>query len=311
MGTIYDGISELVGHTPLVRFSRLERKYGLTGPLLAKLEVFNPSGSVKDRIALSMVVAAEQDGRLKHGGTIVEATSGNTGIGLAALAAARGYRAILVMPDDMSRERIQILKGFGAEVVLTPASLFMPGAGAKAAEIAASIHGTFVPGQSANPDNPRAHREGTGPEIWTDTDGKVDVFVSAIGTGGTITGTGQYLKEKKPDIFVVGVEPSASAVLSGGKAGVHRIQGIGGGVIPPILDRSVYDEVVKVDDADAYRFAREVARTEGILVGPSSGAALWSAIQVLLRPGNQGKSAVVIIPDSGERYLSEGIFDEN
>ncbi len=307
---IYDGISELVGRTPLVRLSRLERKYSLTAPLLAKLEVFNPTGSVKDRIALSMIVAAERDGRLKPGGTIVEATSGNTGIGLAALAAARGYRAILVMPDNMSSERIQILKGFGAEVVLTPAGLFMPGAGAKAAEIAASIPGAFVPGQSANPDNPRAHRDGTGPEIWADTEGRVDVFVSAIGTGGTITGAGQYLKAKNPGIHVVGVEPSASAVLSGRAPGVHGIQGIGGGVVPPVLDRAVYDEVVTVDDADAFRLARELAATEGIFVGPSAGAALWSAIQVLSRPERRGKSAVVIVPDSGERYLSAGIFDD-
>ena len=309
-GQIYDGISDLVGRTPLVRLSRLERKYGLIAPLLAKLEVFNPTGSVKDRIALSMIVAAERDGRLKPGGTIVEATSGNTGIGLAALAAARGYRAILVMPDNMSSERIRILKGFGAEVALTPADLFMPGAGAKAAEIAASIPRAFVPGQSANPDNPRAHRDETGPEIWADTGGQVDVFVSAIGTGGTITGAGQYLKEKNPGIRVVGVEPSASAVLSGGAPGVHAIQGIGGGVVPPVLDRTVYDEIVTVDDVDAFRLARELAATEGISVGPSAGAAIWSALQVLARPESRGKTAVVIIPDSGERYLSAGIFDE-
>ncbi len=311
MGTIYDGISELVGRTPLVRLSRLERKYGLIGSLLAKLEAFNPSGSVKDRIALSMIVAAERDGRLKPGGAIVEATSGNTGIGLAAFAAAKGYRAILVMPDNMSRERIQILKGFGAEVVLTPANLLMPGAGARAAEIAASIPGAFVPAQQANPDNPRAHRDETGPEIWADTDGKVDVFVSAIGTGGTITGVGQYLKEKNPGIRVVGVEPSGSAVLSGGAPGVHGIQGIGGGVIPPVLDRTVYDEIVTVDDDDAFRLARELAVTEGISAGVSAGAALWSAIQILARPGNRGKTTVVIIPDSGERYLSSGIFGED
>jgi cysteine synthase A len=310
LAKIYDGIADLVGHTPLVRFSRLAKAHGVSGEFLGKLEVFNPTGSVKDRIALSMLTAAEREGKIGPGGTVVEGTSGNTGIGLAALAAAKGYKAVIVMPDNMSKERILLLRGLGAEVVLTPAEKNMPGAQAKAIEIAGSRSGAFMPGQGGNPNNPLAHESGTGPEIWDDSDGSVDIFVATVGTGGTITGAGHFLKKKKPGVKIIAVEPSGSALLSGGTAGPHKIQGIGGGVIPPVLDREVYDEVIAVTDEDAYSSAREVAKTEGLLVGLSAGAAVWAALRVAKRPESRGKNIVVLIPDSGERYLSAGIYDE-
>ena len=309
MGNVYNNILELIGHTPVVKLSRLEEKYSVESRLYGKLEYFNPAGSVKDRIALELINAAEAEGKLLPGGTIVEGTSGNTGIGLAAVAAAKGYKAILVMPDNMSRERISILKGYGAGVVLTPAELNMPGAGAKAAEIAASIENSFVPAQSFNANNPAAHQKSTGPEIWDDLDGDIDIFISAVGTGGTITGAGRYLKEKKPDIRIIAIEPAGSPVLSGGSAGPHKIQGIGGGVVPPVLDREIYDEIIKVTDDDAFELARSIALTEGISVGISSGAALWAAIEVSKRPENKNKSIVILLADSGERYLSSGIYD--
>lgn len=309
MGKIYNNVLELIGHTPIVRLNKLEVQQETKGKLLGKLEAFNPAGSVKDRIALELIEAAEREGKLKPGGTIVEGTSGNTGIGLAAVAAAKGYQTIFVMPDNMSRERISILEGYGAQVVLTPAELNMPGAGAKAAEIAAGVENAFIPGQSANPNNPEAHRKTTGPEIWEDTDGEIDLFVSAVGTGGTITGVGQYLKEKNPNIKVIAVEPAGCPVLSGGEAGSHKIQGIGGGVIPPILDRNIYDEIILVSDQDAYDEARNIALIEGISVGISSGAALWAGILLAKRPENQGKNIVILLADCGERYLSSGLYD--
>lgn len=309
MGKVYNNILELIGHTPIVKLSRLEEKYAVESRLFGKLEYFNPAGSVKDRIALELVNTAEAEGKLLPGGTIVEGTSGNTGIGLAAVAAAKGYKAILVMPDNMSKERISILKGYGAEVVLTPEELNMPGAGAKAAEIAASIENSFVPAQSFNPNNPAAHLKSTGPEIWDDLNGDIDIFISAVGTGGTITGAGRYLKEKKQDIRIIAVEPAGSPVLSGGSPGPHKIQGIGGGVIPPVLDREIYDEIIKVADEDAFKLARSIALNEGISVGISSGAALWAAIEVSKRPENKNKSIVILLADSGERYLSSGIYD--
>lgn len=308
MGNVYNSILDLIGHTPIVRLGRLEKKYQVEGKLFGKLELFNPAGSVKDRIALELIETAEREGKLKPGGTIVEGTSGNTGIGLAAVAAAKGYQSIFVMPDNMSQERISILEGYGAQVVLTPAELNMPGAGAKAAEIAASIENSFVPAQSFNPNNPAAHKKSTGPEIWEDMDGQIDLFVSAVGTGGTITGTGQYLKDKKADIEVIAVEPSGSPVLSGGVAGPHKIQGIGGGVVPPVLDKEIYDEIIQVTDEDAFDVTRTIALTEGISVGISSGAALWAGIQLAKRPENANKNIVIILADSGERYLSSGIY---
>jgi cysteine synthase A len=309
VGKIYDSILELVGHTPIVRLHKLEQKYEIQGNLLAKLESFNPNASVKDRIALELIEAAEKEGKLKPGGTIVEGTSGNTGIGLASVAAAKGYKTIIVMPDNMSRERISILEGFGAQVILTPGELNMPGAGGKAAEIAAETEGSFVPMQGANSNNPAAHYKSTGPEIWEDTDGKVDLFVSAVGTGGTITGAGQFLKEKNPQIKIIAVEPEGCPVLSGGDAGPHKIQGIGGGIIPPVLNREIYDEIILVKDEDAFDIARSIALEEGISAGISSGAALWAALQLAKRPENQGKNIVALLADAGERYLSSGIYE--
>lgn len=310
MAKIYDSILELTGHTPIVRLHKLEERFAVPVELLAKLEFFNPAGSVKDRIALEMIEAAEREGKLVPGGTIVEATSGNTGIGLAVVAAVKGYHTIIVMPDNMSRERISILEGYGARVVLTPADQFMPGAGAKAGEIASGIDGAYIPAQSANPNNPLAHYKNTGPEIWADTDGDIDIFISAIGTGGTITGVGAYLKEHNPAIDIVAVEPAGCPVLSGGLPGIHKIQGIGGGVIPPVLDRAIYKEIILVADDDAYELARVTAKSEGISVGISSGAVLWAAVQVAERPENKNKKIVFLLPDAGERYLSSGLYEK-
>ncbi len=308
MAKIYDSILELVGHTPIVRLHRVEKETGIQASLLAKLEYFNPGGSVKDRIALQMIEEAEKEGKLKPGGTIIEGTSGNTGIGLASVAAAKGYQAIFTMPENMSRERIQILEGYGAQVVLTPQELNMGGAGAKAAEIAAGIENSFIPAQGANPNNPNAHKATTGPEIWDDTEGNVDIFVATAGTGGTISGAGEFLREKNPDIKIYAVEPAGSPVLSGGKPGPHKIQGIGGGAIPPVTNQKIFDEVITVTDEDAFEYARLIAKKEGISVGISSGAALWAAVQIGNREENKGKNIVVIFPDSGERYLSSGIY---
>lgn len=308
MGKIYHSILELIGHTPIVEFHKIEKKEHTDGRILGKLEFFNPAGSVKDRIALRMIEQAEKEGKLKPGGTIIEGTSGNTGIGLAAVAAAKGYKTVIVMPDNMSNERISIMKGFGADVVLTPGEENMAGANAKAAELVEQTENSYQPAQGANPDNPEAHKKTTGPEIWDDTEGKVDIFVSAAGTGGTITGVGEYLKEKNPDIRIVAVEPAGSPVLSGGKPGPHKIQGIGGGMIPPVLNQKIYDEVITVTDKDAYNIARESAKTEGISIGISGGAALWAAIQIAKRKENKNKNIVVILADSGERYLSSGLY---
>ncbi|MBP1736233.1 MAG: cysteine synthase [Oscillospiraceae bacterium] len=310
MGKIYGSVLDVVGHTPLVELQRLGEKHGGSARILAKLEFFNPAGSVKDRIAKEIIEAAEREGTLAPGGTIVEGTSGNTGIGLAAIAAVKGYRSVIVMPDNMSQERISILKGYGAKVVLTPAEQNIAGAGAKAAELAASIPGAFIPAQGANPANPAAHYQTTGPEIWEDTDGEVDIFIATAGTGGTITGAGTYLREKKPEIEIILVEPAGCPVFSGGEPGPHKIQGIGGGLIPPVASRDIYNEVITVTDEDAYRIARELAREEGISAGISAGAAVWAALEVAARPGNAGKRIVVIIPDSGERYLSSDLYDE-
>lgn len=309
MSRIYDNILEPLGHTPLVRLKRLEERLGLRAELVAKLEFFNPGFSVKTRIAVKMIEEAEKRGDLKPGGTIIEGTSGNTGISLAIAAAAKGYRFIMVMPDNLSRERISIVKSLGGEVVLTPGELNMAGAGKKAAELAAEIEGAFIPAQGANPANPAAHYEGTGPEIWQDTDGRLDIFVAAAGTGGTISGAGRYLKEQSPEIKVIAVEPAGSAVLTGGQPGPHKIQGIGGGAIPPATDTSAFDEVIDVTDEDAYEYARLTAKTEGISVGISSGAAVWAAVTVAKREENAGKRIVVIIPDSGERYLSSDLYE--
>lgn len=309
MGKIYHSVLELIGHTPIIELHRLEEQNGISARILAKLESFNPSGSVKDRIAKSMVEAAEEEGKLKQGGTIIEGTSGNTGIGLAATAAAKGYKAIIVMPDNLSKERVSILKAFGAEVVLTPGELNMPGAGAKAAEILEQKENAFIPGQGGNSNNPEAHRKTTGPEIWEDTDGKVDIFIATAGTGGTITGAGGYLREKNPDIKIIAVEPAGCPVISGGEPGPHKIQGIGGGVIPPVMNTQIFDEVITVTDEDAYDIARKIAATEGIMVGISAGAAVWAALQVGKRPENADKNIVVIIPDSGERYLSSDLYE--
>lgn len=309
MGKIYHSVLELIGHTPIVELHRLEEQNGISARILAKLESFNPNGSVKDRIAKSMVEAAEEEGKLKPGGTIIEGTSGNTGIGLAATAAAKGYKAIIVMPDNLSKERISILKAFGAEVILTSGELNMSGAGEKAAEILEQTVNAFMPGQGGNSNNPGAHRKTTGPEIWEDTDGKVDIFITAAGTGGTITGAGGYLREKNPDIKIIAVEPAGCPVISGGEPGPHKIQGIGGGTIPPVMDTQIFDEIITVTDEDAYDIARKVAVTEGIMIGISAGAAVWAALQVGKRPENADKNIVVIIPDSGERYLSSDLYE--
>ncbi len=309
MAGIYDSILDLTGHTPLVEFHEVEKKFGSKARIIGKLEFFNPSFSVKARAALRMIEDAEKRGELKPGGTIIEGTSGNTGIGLAMAAAAKGYKAIITMPENMSRERRIILKAYGAQVVLTPAELNMAGAGAKAAELALNIPGAYIPAQGKNPSNPYAHYDTTGPEIWKDTDGKVDIFVAASGTGGTISGAGAYLKHKNPEVKVIAVEPKGSPVLSGGEPGFHKIQGIGGGATPPVTNEEIFDEVIAVSDEDAYETARFSASHGGILIGISAGAALWAAAQVGKREENYGKNIVTIIPDSGERYLSSDLFE--
>lgn len=310
MSNINKKLTDLVGNTPLLELVNTERKGQLSVKLIAKLEYFNPAGSVKDRIAKSMIEEAEEKGLLRPDSVIVEPTSGNTGIGLASVAASKGYRIILTMPETMSVERRNLLKAYGAELVLTDGTLGMKGAIAKADELAASIPGSFIPGQFDNPANPAIHKATTGPEIWNDTDGKVDIFVSGVGTGGTITGAGEYLKSKNPAIKIVAVEPASSPVLSEGRSGPHKIQGIGAGFIPAVLNTSVYDEIIRVENEDAFRTGREIARNEGVLVGISSGAAAWAAIELAKRPENAGKTIVVLFPDNGERYLSTPMFAE-
>ena len=308
MSHIYTSADQLIGKTPLLELTHIEKKLGLKAKVLAKLEYFNPAGSVKDRVARAMIDDAEAKGILKPTSVIIEPTSGNTGIGLASVAAARGYRIIIVMPETMSVERRQIMKAYGAELVLTEGAKGMKGAIAKAEELAREIPDSFVPGQFVNPANPKAHFETTGPEIYQDTDGQVDYFVAGVGTGGTITGVGQYLKAQKPDVKVVAVEPKTSAVLSTGVSGSHKIQGIGAGFVPDVLDTKVYDEIITVDNDDAFRIGKEVGRSEGVLVGISSGAAVWAAIEVAKRPENEGKTIVVLLPDTGDRYLSTPLF---
>ncbi len=312
MGRIYGGIEELVGRTPLVRLARLEGREGVRAEILAKMECFNPAGSAKDRVARQMLEDAKEQGILKEGSVIIEPTSGNTGVGLAALAAVNGYRAVIVIPDSMSVERRLLLKAYGAEIVLTPGAEGMAGSIRKAEEIREQFlkegRPAWIAGQFENPSNPKAHYLTTGPEIWEDTDGEVDIFVSAAGTGGTVTGTARFLREKKPDIHVAAVEPAASPVLSGGQPGPHKIQGIGAGFVPEILDTGIYDEVIRVEDEEAFRFARLLAGTEGFLCGISSGAALAAACEIGRRPENEGKRIVVLLPDTGERYLSTGVF---
>ena len=308
MSRIYTSADQLIGHTPLLELTRIEKKYGLNAKILAKVEYFNPAGSVKDRVAKMMIDDAEAAGILKPDSTIIEPTSGNTGIGLASIAAARGYRIIIVMPDTMSVERRQLMKAYGAELVLTPGAQGMSGAIAKAEELAKEMPGSFIPSQFTNPSNPKAHVTTTGPEIWEDTDGNVDYFVAGVGTGGTITGVGQFLKSKNPNVKVVAVEPASSPVLSQGHGGPHKIQGIGAGFVPKVLDTTVYDEIIPIENEAAYASGKEVGRTEGILVGISSGAALNAAIQVAQRPENEGKTIVVLLPDTGDRYLSSPMF---
>ena len=308
MSMIYTSVSQLIGRTPLLELARVERDEGLEARLLAKLEYFNPAGSVKDRVALEMIDDAERRDLLKPGSVIIEPTSGNTGIGLAAVAAARGYRTIIVMPETMSAERRQLMAAYGAELVLTDGSRGMAGAIAKAEELAGEIPGSLIPGQFTNPANPAAHRASTGPEIWEDTEGRVDIFVAGVGTGGTITGVGQYLKGRNPAVRIVAVEPAASPVLGGGEAGAHQLQGIGAGFVPAVLDTAVYDEIIPVSDGDAFAAVRQVARSEGVLVGISSGAAVWAAMELARRPENRGKTIVALLPDSGSRYLSTPLF---
>ena len=308
MSAIYTSADELIGKTPLLELTHIEKKYGLKAKIFAKLEYFNPAGSVKDRIAKAMIDDAEEKGLLKEGSVIIEPTSGNTGIGLASVAAARGYRIIIVMPETMSVERRQIMKAYGAELVLTDGAKGMKGAIEKADELAKEIPNSFVPGQFVNEANPKAHFATTGPEIFEDTDGKVDFFVAGVGTGGTITGTGKYLKSKLPNVKVVAVEPKSSAVLSTGVAGPHKIQGIGAGFVPKVLDTAVYDEIIPVENDDAFAMGKEVGRNEGVLVGISSGAALWAAVELAKRPENEGKNIVVLFPDTGDRYLSTPLF---
>ena len=308
MSRIYPSADQLIGHTPLLELTHLGKKYGLKARLLGKLEYLNPAGSVKDRIARAMIDDAEVKGLLKPGSVIIEPTSGNTGIGLASVAAARGYRVIIVMPETMSVERRQLMKAYGAELVLTEGSKGMSGAIAKAEELAREIPGGFVPGQFVNAAKPKAHFETTGPEIYEDTDGKVDYCVAGVGTGGTITGVGQYLKSRNPEVKVVAVEPKSSAVLSTGVAGAHKIQGIGAGFVPQVLDTKVYDEIIPVENDDAFALGKEMGRSEGVLVGISSGAALWAAIEIAKRPGSEGKTIVVLLPDTGDRYLSTPLF---
>ena len=310
MANIYTSADQLIGKTPLLELTHIEKKYGLKAKLLAKLEYFNPAGSVKDRIAKAMIDDAEEKGLLKEGSVIIEPTSGNTGIGLASVAAARGYRIIIVMPDTMSVERRQLMKAYGAELVLTDGAKGMKGAIAKADELAQEIPGSVVPGQFVNEANPKAHFATTGPEIYEDTDGHVDYFVAGVGTGGTITGVGQYLKAKNPAVKVVAVEPKSSAVLSTGVAGSHKIQGIGAGFVPQVLDTGIYDEIIPVENEDAFATGREIGHSEGILVGISSGAAVWAAVEIAKRPENAGKNIVVLLPDTGDRYLSTPMFAE-
>ncbi len=310
MANIYQGILGLIGNTPLVEVVNLEKKHQLEAKLLVKLEYFNPAGSVKDRIAKSMLEDAEAAGTLKEGSVIIEPTSGNTGIGLAAIAAAKGYRVILTMPDTMSVERRNILKAYGAEIVLTDGAKGMKGAIAKADELAKETKDSFIPGQFVNPSNPRIHRETTGPEIWNDTDGAVDIFVAGVGTGGTLTGAGEYLKGRKPELKVVAVEPETSPVLSEGKAGTHKIQGIGAGFVPEVLNTEIYDEIIRIDNEECFVTGKELAKTEGILVGISAGAALKAAIDLAKRAENKGKTIVAILPDSGDRYYTTPLFGE-
>ena len=308
MANIYTSADQLIGKTPLLELTQIEKSEGLNAKILAKLEYFNPAGSVKDRIAKAMIDDAEAKGILKTGSTIIEPTSGNTGIGLASVAAARGYRIIIVMPETMSVERRQLMKAYGAELVLTEGAKGMKGAIAKAEELAKEIPGSFIPGQFVNPANPEVHERTTGPEIWEDTDGKVDIFVAGVGTGGTITGTGRYLKKQNLDVKVVAVEPASSPVLSQGKAGSHKIQGIGAGFVPDVLDTKIYDEIISVENDDAFAAGKLVGKKEGVLVGISSGAAIWAAIELAKRPENAGKTIVALLPDTGDRYLSTPLF---
>ena len=310
MSKIYTSADQLIGKTPLLELTHIEKELDLKAKILAKLEYFNPAGSVKDRIAKAMIDDAEASGALKPGSVIIEPTSGNTGIGLAAVAAARGYRIIIVMPETMSVERRQLMKAYGAELVLSEGSKGMSGAIAKADELAAEIPNSFIPGQFVNPANPKAHRETTGPEIYEDTDGKVDIFVAGVGTGGTVTGVGEYLKSKKTDVKVVAVEPKDSPVLSEGKAGAHKIQGIGAGFVPDVLNTAVYDEVLPVSNDDAFETGKLIGKSEGVLVGISSGAALYAAIELAKRPENEGKTIVALLPDTGDRYLSTPLFQD-
>ncbi len=311
MGNIARDLTELVGRTPLLEASRFSRRRGLSCRLLCKLEYLNPAGSVKDRVALWMLRGAEESGALKPGATIIEPTSGNTGIGLAAMGAALGYKVVLTMPETMSQERRDLLKAYGAQIILTPGDKGMAGAIGKAQELAASIPGSFIPGQFDNPRNPQAHYDTTGPELWEQCDGELDVFVAGIGTGGTLTGTGKFLREKRPSIQLVGVEPAGSPVLTQGKAGPHGLQGMGAGFVPQVLDTSLYDQVLPCTEEQAYAAAREFAKTEGILVGISSGAALWAACEAAALPENQGKTIAVLLPDTGDRYLSTELFQED
>lgn len=310
MSKIYTSADQLIGKTPLLELTHIEKKYGLKAKILAKLEYFNPAGSVKDRIAKAMIDEAEKSGKLKADSVIIEPTSGNTGIGLAAVAAARGYRIIIVMPETMSVERRQLMKAYGAELVLTEGAKGMKGAIARAEELSKEIPNSFIPGQFVNPANPKAHFETTGPEIYADTDGEVDIFVAGVGTGGTVTGVGQYLKSKNPNVKVVAVEPASSAVLSGKPSGAHKIQGIGAGFVPDVLDTAVYDEIIPVENEDAFSAGREIGKNEGVLVGISSGAAVHAAIELAKRPENEGKTIVALLPDTGDRYLSTPLFAE-
>ena len=310
MANIYTSVDQLIGRTPLLELTNLEKSLGLKARLLAKLEYLNPAGSVKDRVGRAMIDDAEASGKLKPGSVIIEPTSGNTGIGLAAVAAARGYRVIIVMPDTMSMERRILMKAYGAELVLTEGAKGMAGAIAKAEELAAEIPDSFIPGQFVNPANAKAHRDTTGPEIFEDTDGAVDIFVAGVGTGGTLTGVGEYLKAKNPNVQIVAVEPASSPILSGGSAGAHGLQGIGAGFVPAVLNTEIYDEIIPVTEADAYAVGRQIGRSEGVLVGISSGAAAWAAIEVAKRPENEGKTIVVLLPDTGDRYLSTQLFAE-
>ena len=310
MSNIYTSADQLIGRTPLLELVHIEKEEGLGARILAKLEYFNPAGSVKDRVAKAMLDDAEEKGLLKEDSVIIEPTSGNTGIGLASVAAARGYRIIIVMPETMSVERRQLMKAYGAELVLTEGAKGMAGAIDKANELAKEIPGGYIPGQFVNPANPAAHKASTGPEIWEDTDGKVDIFVAGVGTGGTITGIGEYLKSRNPEVKIVAVEPAASPVLSNGASGAHEIQGIGAGFVPEVLDTKVYDEIITVENEDAFAAGRRVGKSEGVLVGISSGAAVWAAIQLGKRPENQGKTIVALLPDTGDRYLSTPLFSE-